>query len=272
MNGVSELMAELPVSIESTISEATLTITLNRPEAGNALRHEDREHIIELLNDAHTNSTVRVIVIRANGRHFCAGADMAGVGSNDRPVVGDITRRIMGGAQRLISAVLDCHKPVISVVHGAAAGMGAHLAYASDFIIASDQAKFIESFVLRGLTVDAGGAYLLPRIVGMQKAKELALLGDSISADYAHSLGLITRVVSAEELDATVDGLVDRLSKGATTAIGLTKQLFNSSLDSDRAAAFQAEAFAQELQSHSTDSTEGVTAFSERRPTAFTGR
>ncbi|CAN5275559.1 enoyl-CoA hydratase-related protein [soil metagenome] len=251
-----------------------LTVTLDRPQAGNALRAIDRETVIGLLDSAHSDSRVRCVVIRANGRHFCTGADVSGLGRQNEgeAAVGDISRRIMGGAQQLIAAILDCDKPVICVVQGAAAGMGAHVAYASDFVIASREASFIEAFVLRGLTVDAGGAYLLPRLIGMQKAKELALLGDKLSADDAFALGLVNRVVDAADLGAEVDGLANRLANGPTTAIALTKRLFNSSLDADRRASFQLEGLVQEIQSHSLDSTEGVRSFIERRPAEFQGR
>jgi 2-(1,2-epoxy-1,2-dihydrophenyl)acetyl-CoA isomerase len=180
-------------------------------------------------------------------------------------------RRIQGGAQRLIAAVLDCTKPVLAVVQGPAAGLGAHLAFACDLVVATDTAYFLEPFLLRGLVVDAGGAYLLPRLVGLQRAKELAFLGEKLSAADARELGLVNRVVPADELDAASGELLARLAASPTTALALTKQLFNRSLDGDRAASFLAEAMAQELQSHSFDATEGVTAFGERRPPEYRG-
>ncbi|MCU1476770.1 MAG: dpgD 6 [Subtercola sp.] len=267
-------MAEEQPGILDRKTAGVLTITFDRPEAGNALRAIDRDAVIELLGQAHNDSGVRAVVIRANGRHFCTGADVAGLGRRDetRAAAGDISRRIMGGAQQLIAAILDCDKPIISVVHGAAAGMGAHVAYASDFVIASHDASFIEAFVLRGLTVDAGGAYLLPRLIGLQKAKELAMLGDKLSADDAFALGLVNRVVAAPELDDAVEAFANRLAAAPTTAIALTKRLFNASLDADRRASFQLEGLVQEIQSHSLDSTEGVRSFVERRAAEFQGR
>lgn len=260
-----------PAAVQSDATGGVLTITLDRPSAGNALRPVDREAIIDLLNAAHDDRTVRVVVVRAHGRHFCTGADVTGLGGAVEPGVGHVTRRIMGGAQRLISAILDCDKPVVSVVQGAAAGMGAHIAYASDFVVASSAASFVESFVLRGLTVDAGGAYMLPRLIGLQRAKQLALLGDRISAAEAHALGLVNQVVEAEDLDRAAAEIAARFAAGATSAIALTKRLFNASLDADRAAAFTAEAFAQELQSQSADVSEGITSFLEKRPSRFRG-
>jgi len=261
----------VPAAVHGETREGVLTITLDRPSAGNALRPVDRDEIVALLAGAHQDRAVRVVILRANGRHFCTGADVTGVGAGAEPGAGDVTRRIMGGAQRLISAILDCDKPVVSVVQGAAAGMGAHIAYASDFVVASTSAAFVESFVLRGLTVDAGGAYLLPRLIGLQRAKELALLGDRLSAIDAQGLGLVNRVVEPDELDDAAAEIAARFAAGATSAIALTKRLFNASLDADRAAAFAAEAYVQELQSRSSDVTEGIASFLEKRPARFRG-
>lgn len=265
-------MAEDTPAVLTADAAGIRTITIDRPGAGNALRAIDRESILAALAGAHHDQAVRAVVIRSNGKHFCTGADVSGIAANHDPAVGDITRRIMGGAQQLIAAILDCDKPVISVVQGAAAGMGAHIAYASDFVVSSSEATFIESFILRGLTVDAGGAYLLPRLIGMQRAKELALLGDKLGAQEAHALGLVYRVVDAAELDVVAAELAARLAAGPTTAISLTKRLFNASLDGDRAASFLAEGLVQELQSHAEDTREGVQSFIERRPAAFRGR
>lgn len=149
---------------------------------------------------------------------------------------------IRGGAQALVAAVLDCEKPVIAAVGGTAAGIGAHLALACDLVVAAEGVRFIEVFVRRGLVPDGGGAYLLPRIVGLQKAKELLFFGDDLSAAEAHALGLVNKVVPADQLDAAVEEWVDRLAVAPTRAIALTKALVNRSLDSDRATAFAEEA------------------------------
>jgi 2-(1,2-epoxy-1,2-dihydrophenyl)acetyl-CoA isomerase len=274
------------VSVESAVEAAVLhsdadgirRIRLNRPEAANALRPVDRDRLIELVNEADEDHAVRVVVIAANGRHFCSGADVTGIarsnsgsGSGDAKRATDSMRKIMNGAQRLVAAVLDCGKPVIAVVNGAAAGIGAHLALAADLVVAAEDASFVEVFVRRGLVVDGGGAYLLPRRMGMQKAKELAFFGDKLPAAEALALGLVNRVVPAAELDAAADQFARRLAAGPTTAISLTKRLLNASPDGDRAAAFLAEAMAQEIQSTAEDSREGVRSFVERRPPEFRG-
>jgi 2-(1,2-epoxy-1,2-dihydrophenyl)acetyl-CoA isomerase len=254
------------------IADGVCTLTLNRPDAANALRPGDRDDLVQRLLDAEADAAVRVVRLRAEGKIFCAGADVGGIRSQgaDRHT-GDAMRILLRGAQKLIAAVLDCGKPVVAEVQGTAAGLGAHLAFACDLVVASERAKFIESFVLRGLVVDAAGAYLLPRRIGLQRAKELAFLGDALPASEALALGLVNRVVPAEELVSTTEQLVARLAAGPTSAIGLTKRLLNTSIDSDRAGAFLAEAMAQEIQMTASDATEGPTAFVERRAPQFKG-
>jgi 2-(1,2-epoxy-1,2-dihydrophenyl)acetyl-CoA isomerase len=270
------------MSVDSAVEAAVLLsdadgirrITMNRPEAANALRPVDRDRLIELLNEADEDHAVRVVVIAANGRHFCSGADLTGIArsaSGDAKRATDSMRKIMNGAQRLVAAVLDCGKPVIAVVNGAAAGIGAHLALAADLVVAAEDASFVEVFVRRGLVADGGGAYLLPRRIGMQKAKELAFFGDKLPAAEALALGMVNRVVPAAEIGAAADEFARRLAAGPTTAISLTKRLLNASPDGDRAAAFLAEAMAQEIQSTAEDSREGVRSFLERRPPEFRG-
>lgn len=256
----------------SELRSGIQTITLNRPQAANAIGPDQRETLIRLLAEAGANPEVRVVVLKANGKQFCSGADVANIGRNVERTVGDVMQVMLDGAQRLITAVLDCRKPVIASVQGAAAGLGAHLAYASDLVIASEQASFIEAFLLRGLALDAAGAYLLPRRIGLQKAKELVFFGDRLSAADAMGLGLVNRVVPAAELDAEVGRWADRLAAAPTVAISLSKRLLNRSLDSDRNTAFVEEAMVQELNSGAQDVKEGVTAFMERRTASFKGR
>ncbi len=163
-------------------------LTLNRPEAGNALTPAQRNRLIGLLEEASADLAVRAVVINAEGRHFCTGADLRAdrsggpplpEGAPERPT-GSVARMIASGAQRLVAAVLDCEKPVIAAVGGTAAGIGAHLALASDLVVAAEEARFIEVFVRRGIIPDGGGAYLLPRLVGLHQAKELVFFGDDL--------------------------------------------------------------------------------------------
>jgi 2-(1,2-epoxy-1,2-dihydrophenyl)acetyl-CoA isomerase len=256
-------------------------ITLNRPEAMNAVTWDQRERVISLLAKASADPGVRAVVITATGKGFCAGADLrgapgarvgTGTGTSTERVPGDVARMIRLGAQRLISAVLDCEKPVIAAVNGTAAGIGAHLAFACDLVIAAEQAKFIEVFVRRGLVPDGGGAYLLPRLIGPQRAKELMFFGDAVPATDAERLGLVNRVVPADELEKTARTWAERLAAGPTRAIAMTKQLVNAALESDRATAFAAEAAAQEINMTTADANEGVASFVERRSPSYEGR
>ncbi|WP_095935028.1 enoyl-CoA hydratase/isomerase family protein [Streptomyces sp. Tue6028] len=258
--------------ILQTTDNAVSWITLNRPEAMNALTWDQRERVIALLAEASADPAVRAVVITARGRGFCAGADLRGGPPAGERVAGDVARTIRLGAQRLIAAVLDCEKPVIAAVNGTAAGIGAHLAFACDLVLAAEPARFIEVFVRRGLVPDGGGAHLLPRLVGPQRAKELMFFGDALTAADAERIGLVNRVVPPDDLEKTAREWAERLAAGPTRALALTKQLVNASLDTDRATAFAAEAAAQEINMTTADAVEGVTSFVERRDPRFEGR
>jgi 2-(1,2-epoxy-1,2-dihydrophenyl)acetyl-CoA isomerase len=283
-------MSERPLSEQLVVREdgGVLWLTLDRPEAANAITSDQRDRIVDLLVDAGGRVEVRAVVVTATGRHFCTGADLrhsragpSGRGSEktgpERPagapdrVAGDVARMIEEGAQRLIAAVVDCPKPVIAAVNGTAAGIGAHLALACDLVIAAEGARFIEVFVRRGLVPDGGGCWLLPRLVGLQRVKELMFFGDDLPAVEAERLGLVNRVVPADEVEKVAGEWATRLASGPTRAIGLTKGLLNRSLDSDRATAFREEALAQELNMTTHDANEGVDAFVERRDPDYQG-
>jgi 2-(1,2-epoxy-1,2-dihydrophenyl)acetyl-CoA isomerase len=260
--------------------EGVAWLTLNRPQAGNAITPPQRDRIIALLEAASGDQRVRAVVLTAAGtRHFCTGADLSSSAGPDAPLpegaperpAGTVARAISGGAQRLIAAVLDCEKPVIAAVNGTAAGVGCHLAYACDLILAADSAKFIEVFVRRGLVVDGGGAYLLARLIGPQRAKELIFFGDDLPAAEAHRMGLVNRVVPAGELPAAAADWAARLAAGPTIALGLGKRLVNRSLDGDRSASLAEEAMAAEINMTSADGQEGIRAFAERRKPVFRG-
>ncbi|MFJ2392769.1 enoyl-CoA hydratase/isomerase family protein [Streptomyces sp. NPDC087843] len=263
-------------SLDSLIRHATDNavswITLDRPEAMNALTWDQRERVITLLASASADPDVRAVVITATGRGFCAGADLRGAPAAGERIPGDVARTLRLGAQRLVAAVLDCEKPVIAAVNGTAAGLGVHLALACDLVLAAEPARFIEVFVRRGLVPDGGGAYLLPRLIGPQRAKELMFFGDALTARDAERLGLVNRVVPPEELERTARAWAERLAAGPTRALALTKQLVNASLDTDRTAAFAAEAAAQEINMTTTDAKEGVASFVERRGARYRGR
>ncbi|MGW1211067.1 enoyl-CoA hydratase/isomerase family protein [Streptomyces sp. NPDC002499] len=270
---MTEPTAEPAADLVHTVADQVTYLTLNRPEALNALTPDQRDRLIGLLAEASADPSVRAVVLTGTGRGFCAGADLrAGGTATGERVSGDVARTIRLGAQRLIAAVLDCEKPVIAAVNGTAAGLGAHLALACDLVLAAESARFIEVFVRRGLVPDGGGAYLLPRLIGPQRAKELMFFGDALGAADAERLGLVNRVVPDEELEKTTREWATRLATGPTRALALTKQLVNASLDSDRATAFAAEAAAQEINMTTRDAQEGVRSFVERRTPDYKGR
>jgi 2-(1,2-epoxy-1,2-dihydrophenyl)acetyl-CoA isomerase len=261
------------------VAEGIAWFTLNRPDAGNALTPDQRNTLIDLLHQADLDPDVRAVVIASTGKHFCTGADlrapqpqMEEAEDGGDPPPGTVMRVLAAGAQRLVAAVLDCQKPVVAAVNGTAAGIGAHLVLACDLVVAAEEASFIEVFVRRGILPDGGGCYLLPRTIGMQRAKELVMLGDRLSAADAYVFGMVNRVVPAGDLEATARELATRLAQGPTIALGLAKRLLNRSLDVDRASLFFEESMAQELVTRSEDATEGIASFVERRPTSFRGR
>ena len=258
--------------------DSIATLTLNRPESLNAMNEAMMGEIERILIELETDATVRVVVLTGTGKGFCTGADLrASRPAKPRPedaperVSGEIARMIREGAQRLVGAILDCEKPVIAAVNGTAAGIGAHMAFAADLVIAAETARFIEVFVRRGLVPDGGGAYLLTRLVGPQRAKELMFFGDAVTAAEAKELGLVNKVVAPDDLDAAVLEWAQRLAKGPTRAIAMTKWLVNRSLEADRAGAFHDEALAQDLNMGTRDAQEGVQSFVERRETEFKG-
>ncbi|MER6535976.1 enoyl-CoA hydratase/isomerase family protein [Streptomyces sp. 900105755] len=260
-------------TVRYVTAERVAHLTLDRPDALNALTPDQRDHVVRLLGEASADPGIGAVVVTGTGRGFCAGADLrGGSGSTAERVPGDVARTIRLGAQRLVAAVLDCEKPVIAAVNGTAAGLGVHLALACDLVLAAESARFIEVFVRRGLVPDGGGAYLLPRLIGPHRAKELMFFGDALSAPEAERLGLVNRVVPDADLARTARDWAVRLATGPTRALALTKQLVNTSLDTDRATAFAAEAAAQEINMTSRDAREGVRAFVERRDPEFLGR
>ncbi len=270
---------DLEVQVRHSVTESGVAwITLDRPDVANAISPDQRDRIIELLDDAARLVGVRCVVITATGDAFCTGADLRArrdpdprpEGAPERPV-GTVARMISTGAQALIGAVLDCPKPVVAAVNGTAAGIGAHLAFACDLVVAAEKARFIEVFVRRGLVPDGGGAYLLPRLIGLQRAKELLFLGDDVTAARAQELGLVNRVVPGADLVEATSELAERLATGPTQALALTKMLCNRSFESDRATAFHEEAWAQEANMATHDAQEGVRSFVERRPAAYRG-
>ena len=275
-------MADAPVTelIQTTVVDGLARVTINRPEAGNSLTAEMRDHLSDTFDELSATLGVRAVVLTGAGpKHFCTGAGLGGTQKpgpprpDDAPdrALGDVARLIRRGWQRLVASILDCEKPVIAAVNGTAAGGGANLVLACDLVVMADNARLIEIFVKRGIIPDAGGCYLLPRIVGPQRAKELMFLGDELSAGDCERWGIANRVVAADDLGATVDELAAHLATGPSKALAMTKWLVNRSSESSRHAAFEEEAYAQELVAATADMAEGIKAFGERRAPEFRG-
>lgn len=266
--------------LERKLEGGVLWITINRPDAGNALTHDMRDQIPQWMDEASADPNVRVVVLTGAGeRYFCTGADLRSgkrepppkpEGAPDR-IMGDVARTIQRGWQRIVSSILDCEKPVIAGVNGIAAGGGMHLALACDLVIAAEESKFIEVFIRRGIAPDAGGAYMLARLIGPQRAKQLFFFGDDIPAPEAERIGLVNRIVPRAELEKALAEWAGRLASSPTKAIAVTKWLTNRALDTDRAGSFWDEAHGQELVSSTEDSKEGLRAFAERREPEFKG-
>jgi len=251
-----------------------LRLRLQRPEKRNAMTREMLAQLIDCIENAPDDNAVRVIVLSAEGEHFCSGMDLMAVNakSEQKPRVGDIQRRLPRGANRLIQAMLGVQIPIVCAVRGWASGLGCHLALASDFAVASKTARFLEPFVRRGFTPDSGATYLLPRLVGLARARQMLLLGREIDGEQAADWGLVHRVVEDEELEAATEEIAKELAGSATVALGLTKWLMHRSLDLDLADSLANEAFALELSSRSRDFKEGMAAFAEKRPPRYEGR
>jgi 2-(1,2-epoxy-1,2-dihydrophenyl)acetyl-CoA isomerase len=261
------------------LDDGVLWLTINRADAGNAIPYYVRDRLIEHFVDAHGNLEVRAVVLTAAGeKHFCTGADLrtrppAAPKPEGAPemVVGSAVNLMRSGFQRLMEAIQDCQKPVLCSLNGTAAGGGVMLALASDLVVAADTSRLIHVFVRRGLIPDGGVAYLLPRLVGLHKAKELVFFGDDLSATDAERIGIVNKVVPAADLEATTREWAARLASGPTKAIGWSKQLLNDALDVDRRTLLVTEAMLVEMNVQTLDSKEGVASFMERRPSEFKG-
>jgi 2-(1,2-epoxy-1,2-dihydrophenyl)acetyl-CoA isomerase len=252
-------------------SDGVVTCTLNRPEKKNAITSEMWVGLIDLFEAVATTPDDRVLVITGAGDGFCSGADLSGAATSEGAsgVGGALAGMRTVGKAAL--ALHDLAKPTIAAVNGVAAGAGCNLALGCDLVIASDHARFSEIFAKRGLTLDFGGSWVLPRLVGMHRAKELALLADVIDATEADRIGLVNRVVAHDQLGATVTEIATRLANMAPLALAASKRLLNQSFAVSMAEAIEAENSAQALMSTTSDTAEAILSFFERREPRFTG-
>ena len=266
-----ELLAEL--------DHGVLWLTINRESSGNAIPYYVRDRLIRWFRDAHTDLAVRCIVLTAAGqKHFCTGADLT-VRPEPEPKPDGAPERVVGtgidmmrrGFQTLMQAIQDCEKPVIVALNGTAAGGGSMFTLAADLVIAAEHARLIQVFVRRGLVPDGGVAYLLPRVVGMHKAKELVFFGDDLDAAGMLQLGIANKVVPGGQLHDATREWAERLAAGPTKAIGWSKKLLQDAMEVDRRQLLETEAMMVELNTGTHDGMEGMNSFREKRPVQFTG-
>jgi 2-(1,2-epoxy-1,2-dihydrophenyl)acetyl-CoA isomerase len=255
------------------VEDRIATLTLNRPERLNALGDSLREDLHEAVTRAAADPDVGVLVVTGAGRGFCSGGDVKAMSERDQSgAVPPPSERWAPIRDRVVLALRDCPKPVIAAVNGAAAGAGMNLALACDMRIASTAAKFAQAFVKRGLTPDWGGSWFLPRIVGVAKACELILTGESIDAAEALRLGIVNAVVAPEALMAETYQLARKIADGPAVAIQLAKRAIHHNRDVDLRAGLEFETFAQSICRTTEDAKEGVRAFVEKRAPRFRGR
>ena len=247
--------------------EGVVTLTLNRPEKKNAVDDTMWAELRAVFEAVATNPEDRVLVITGAGGAFCSGADL----SSPSSLAEDGLTRM----RRINATALALHhlaKPTIAKVSGVAAGAGCNLALGCDLIVASDEARFSQIFARRGLSLDFGGSWLLPRLVGLHKAKELAFFADVVPAAEAERLGIVNRVVPAADLDAFVAGWAARLAAGPPIALAMTKGLLNESLGRTVEDALDAEAHGQVANFATSDFREAVGAFLQKRDPKFEGK
>jgi 2-(1,2-epoxy-1,2-dihydrophenyl)acetyl-CoA isomerase len=266
-------VSERPQGIVIEAGGGVLRIVINRPERKGSLDVASVRTMVETLESASTDESLRVILLTSSGTDFCTGSDL--VAANERtekPRTGSLQRRTPVQAHRLISLLLEIQLPVVCAVRGWAAGLGCQLALASDFTVATEDSRFWLPFVTRGFTPDSGASWLVPRLIGVARAKELILLGRPVSGLDAAAWGMIHRAVPDDELDTTTNALVSELGASATVAVGLAKRTLHAALDGGITEAMEHESMALELSSRTADFREGLLAFKEHRDPRFEGR
>jgi len=247
-------------------------VTLNRPQRLNALTYNMLHLLAQRFEELEQDDDVRAVVLTGEGRGFCTGADLGG-GGGRQDVFTPMGMRLSAQLySRVVRAMADLEKPIVGAVNGDAAGAGCNIALACDLLVASENARFIQVFVRRGMVPDAGGTYFLPRLVGLAKAKELMFSGEAVDARRALELGLVNKVVAAERLMDEAMEMAHGLAKGPTRAMGMIKRMLNRSFESDLATALELEASLQGIAVSTSDVMEGVSSFMEKRPPDFKGR
>jgi 2-(1,2-epoxy-1,2-dihydrophenyl)acetyl-CoA isomerase len=267
---LEELVPGLFVGQQNSV----LTLRLDRADRRNAINDDMMAGLIEALDLAGRDESVRAVFLEGAGDHFCGGADIVArnAGIDGRPRPGAIQRRLPSQAHRLIPLMCEVQVPVVCAVRGWAAGIGLQLAAAADFTVTATDATFWAPFSARGFTPDSGATWLLPRLIGPVRAREVLLLGRRLSGTEAAEWGLVHQAVPPGEVDTVARGLVDRLAAGPTVSLGLTKWLLHSGAALPLEGQLRNEGLAMEVSSRSEDFREGISAFKERRDPEFKGR
>jgi 2-(1,2-epoxy-1,2-dihydrophenyl)acetyl-CoA isomerase len=268
-------LTELEVDgLRLTQEAGVVRIVLDRPARRNALTDPVVGALIEVFDLVAIDETVRVVAISGEGDHFCGGFDIVARNADTDgppPRVGSIQRRLPTQGHRLIPLMLSVQVPIVAVVRGWAAGLGLQLVLASDFAVVADDASLWEPFTQRGFTPDSGATWLLPRRVGEVRAREMLLLGRTVTGAEAAEWGMVHRAVPPATLQGVADELIAELATGPTVSLGLAKWLLHTGGDSDLTAALANEALALEVSSRSKDFREGLAAFREKRSPDFQG-
>jgi 2-(1,2-epoxy-1,2-dihydrophenyl)acetyl-CoA isomerase len=250
-------------------ADAVVTVTLNRPERKNAINDQMWNELLEVFEEVADRGDDRVLVITGAGGAFCSGADISDV---DPTAAAAPSLPRMRHVADVALALHRIPKPTIAKVTGVAAGAGCNLALGCDLIVASEDARFSEIFARRGLSIDFGGSFLLPRLIGLHKAKELAFFADIISAKEANDLGLVNRVLPATDIDHFVDDWARRLAAGPPLALSMTKTLLNHAFAVSMDQALEDEARTQTVNFFTADVMEAMAAFLEKREPHFRGQ
>lgn len=215
-------------------NDGVAVLTLNRPEARNAISDDMRSQMIDLLEEVAADSEIRALVITGTGKGFCAGGDIKGMEKRMSAPSGEVAYNGWKRQQRVhhaVSLLLNLPKPTLAAVNGAATGLGCDLALSCDFVVSSRQASYAMSYISRGLIPDGGGLYLLPRRVGLAKAKELIYTGRAVQPEEGLAIGLVDRVVDHDDLLAETRRWALELSRGSATALALSKSILNNSFE-----------------------------------------
>jgi 2-(1,2-epoxy-1,2-dihydrophenyl)acetyl-CoA isomerase len=247
-------------------------ITLNRPEKLNALSLGMVLQMERVFRALDQDDGVRAVVLTGAGKSFCGGADISGPGGREDAAT-PLGMRITARAYcAMINAMFDLEKPIIGAIAGDAAGGGCNFALSCDLLVASEDARFIQVFVRRGLVADCGGTFHLPRLIGVNRAKQLMFSGEPLTAARALELGVVAKVVPREELTKAAMEAAVNLAEGPTRAIGMIKTMLNKSFESDLETCLDREATMQGIAVSTNDVIEGITAFLEKRPPEFKGK